>query len=143
MNGFRHIIPIEVRFRDLDALGHVNNATYLTYAETARVKYLVDVGLVTFPIRSWQSLNLILAHLSCNYIKPIQLGQQVMIGSRVREMKRSSFHLQYRIEADGELAAEGHAVMVYYDYAAQQSQPIPADIRTTIETFENGANHST
>lgn len=45
LDGFRHCVTIDIRFADLDAMGHVNNAVYLTYMETARLRYALELGL--------------------------------------------------------------------------------------------------
>ncbi len=135
MNGFRHVIPIEVRFQDLDALGHVNNTVYLIYSETGRLSYLANLGFA-LPITNWPSFSFIMAHTSCDFRKPVLHGQKVAVGTRVTEIKRSSMRLDYRIEADGELAAEGYAILVHYDHVAKCASPVPPDIRAKIEAFE-------
>jgi len=137
VQDFRHVCPIEVRFKDLDVLGHVNNAVVLTYAETARVRYAIDLGLHSLQ-DSWRNLSFILAHISCNFKRPIFYGQAVMVGTRLVEIKRSSLKLAYCIEADSELVAEGDAILVYYDYVAKQSMPIPVEMRAKVEAFEQG-----
>ncbi len=134
MEGYRHLTSIEMRFRDLDALGHVNNVTYLTYVETARFRYFVDVGLAS--TGDGLQIPYIVAHVSCDFKRPIFLGQQVVVGTRVNEMGRSSIRMGFRIEADGALAAEGEAVIVSYDYEANQSTPVEETVRTRIEAFE-------
>lgn len=135
MHNFRHVIPIEVRFRDLDVFGHVNNGVIFTYVETARIRYLVDVG-VRSPQTGWNDLAFILAHINCDFRKPIFYGQHVEVGSRIVEIKRSSMRLAHRIEADGGLAAEGDGVLVHYNYATQSSMSISGEMRAKIEAFE-------
>ncbi len=135
MQGFRHVIPIEVRFRDLDVLGHVNNGTIITFFETARVRYWFDAGLYSLQA-GWKDLTFILAHLNCDFRKPVFYGQRVEVGSRVSEIKRSSLKVEQRLEADGKLAAEGHVILVYYDYAANRSLQIPSELRAIIQAFE-------
>jgi acyl-CoA thioester hydrolase len=135
MRNFRHVTPIEVRFRDLDAFGHVNNGVFFTYIETARIRYLVDVG-VRSPQKGWNDLAFILAHINCDFRRPIFYDQRVEVGSRIVEIKQSSMRLAHRIEADGELAAEGDGVLVHYDYATQSSMPISAEMRAKIAAFE-------
>ena len=137
MEGFRHVIPIEVRFRDIDVFGHVNNAVVFTYIETGRIRYLVDVGIRS-PRAGWNDLAFILAHIDCDFRRPILYGQRVEVGSRIVEIKRSSLKLEHRLEADGELAAEGHGILVHYDYAAQSSTLISPEMRARIEAFEQG-----
>ncbi len=136
MDGFRHVVPIEVRFHDLDALGHVNNTVYLVYAETGRLSYLAELGF-TLPITHWSDFTLIVVHTSCDFKKPILYGQKVAVGTHVTAINRSSMRLDYRIESEGKLAAEGYAIVVYYDHASNCAKPIPQEMRTKIEAFEN------
>ncbi len=135
MEGFQHIHPITVRFKDIDALGHVNNAVMLTYVETARVPYMVTLG-VRSPRAGIGDVAFIVAHLSCDFRRPILYGQHVEVGTRVERVGKSSMRLEHRVETDGELAAEGHCVLVYYDYAADHSIPITPEMVSKIESFE-------
>jgi acyl-CoA thioester hydrolase len=136
MHGFHHITPIEVRFRDLDVFGHVNNGVIFTYVETARVRYIAEVG-IRLPQTGWHALSFILAHINCNFRRPIFYGQKVEVGSRIVEIGRSSFKLEHRVEAEGELAAEGYGVIVHYDYSAGRSVPLSDELRAKIEVFED------
>ena len=137
MEGFRHVIPITVRFRDIDAMGHVNNAVFFTYLETARVDYMRNV---VFRIKSHEvgKVGLILAQISCQFKAPIFHGQKVEVGTRVVEMRNSSFILEHRIEADGQLAALSEAVVVHYDYETGKSVRIPDELRARVRAFESG-----
>ncbi len=136
MEGFCYVVSIEVRFRDLDVFGHVNNAVIFTYLETARIRYFVDLGLRS-PHAGRNDVAFILAHTNNNFRKPIFYRQAVEIGTRVTEIKRSSIKLEHRIEVDGELAADGYSILVYYDYANNRSLAVPPEMRAKIETFEN------
>lgn len=135
MEGFRHVVPIAVRFRDIDAMGHVNNAVFFTYMETARVDYMRNVVFRTRG-RDLAEVGLILAQISCQFKAPIFYEQLVEVGTRVTEMRNSSFWLEHRVEADGQLAALAEAVVVHYDYQAAKSVRIPDEIRARVETFE-------
>ncbi|MCK6625767.1 MAG: acyl-CoA thioesterase [Anaerolineae bacterium] len=138
MDGFRHITPIEVRFRDLDVFGHVNNGVIFTYIETARIRYLVDVDIRS-PQAGWNDIAFILAHINCDFRQPIFYGQRVEVGSRIVEIGRTSMRLAHRVEVDGKLAAEGDGILVHYDYPNQRSTPISAEMRAKIEAFEQGS----
>ena len=135
MDGFRQVTPINVRFRDLDMFGHVNNTVILTYVETARVQYLVNLDIRPKQA-NWQDVAFILAHISCDFRKPIFYGQRVEVGSRVSKIGRASLRMVHRVEADGELAAEVLDVLVHYDYPAARSIPVSAEMRTKISAFE-------
>ena len=135
MEGFRHVTPITVRFRDIDAMGHVNNAVFFTYLETARVEYIRSVVLLT-KSRNLPEAGVILAEISCQFKVPIFFGQAVEVGTRVAEMRNSSILIDQHIEADGQLAATARAVVVRYDYQAGTSVRIPDEMRARIGAFE-------
>ena len=135
MERFRHVTPISVRFRDIDAMGHVNNAVFFTYLETARVEYIRDVVLQT-KSRNLPEAGVILAEISCQFKIPIFYGQAVEVGTRVAEMRNSSILIDQHIEADGQLAATARAVVVHYDYQTGKSVRIPDDMRARVEAFE-------
>ena len=135
MNGYHHQLSIEVRFKDLDVFGHVNNGVVFTYVETARLRYLIDLGLRS-PHANWQGVAFILAHINCDFRRPIFYEQQVKVGTRITEIKRSSLRLEHRIEADGQLAAEGYGILVHYDYNTAQTISVTPEMRAKIEAYE-------
>jgi len=131
-------LPLEVRFRDVDALGHVNNAVYFTYMEQARVGYMRALGL------AWerpQDIAFIIAEATCRYKAPVPFGLPLVVRVRVAEIRTSSFLMDYSIEerGTGRVMAVGRTVNVVYDYAAGKSYPMPAAWRAKIEAFEKGA----
>jgi acyl-CoA thioester hydrolase len=135
MDGFRHVYPINVRFKDIDALGHVNNAVVFTYIETARVPYIAALGIRSTEL-SINDISFIVAHINCDFRRPIFYGQKVEVGTRVTNAGRSSMRLEHRIEADGNLAAEGYCILVHYDYRSDRSIPLSAEVLAKIEAFE-------
>lgn len=132
---YRFAVEEEVRFRDLDALGHVNNAVYLTYFEHARVGYFRHLGLVPQAVTGW---SFILAEARCTYRSPARLGERLRIATGVTEMGRSSFRMGYCIThaGDGRLIATGDTVLVAYDYQAQRPVPVPGAARHLIAQWE-------
>jgi acyl-CoA thioester hydrolase len=126
----RFAIPIEVRFRDLDALGHVNNAVYLTYVESARVAYWLHVTGRT----GLAAVDFILARAEVDYRSPVVFGETLEVAVRAVSMRRSSLVLEFALteRASGRRVAESRNVVVHYDYAAQKPQPIPKEIRERI-----------
>jgi acyl-CoA thioester hydrolase len=136
-------MPIDVRFRDVDVMGHVNNAVFFTYMETARVEYVRRGILRESRIRSFKDdMGLILARIACDFKAPIYYGQRVEVGTRVVEIGNASLTIEQRIEADGELAALGQAIVVHYDYGQGKSVRIPDDVRARIQAFEAGEDAS-
>ena len=86
--------PVEMRFRDLDALGHVNNAVFLTYLESARLAWWTRVSRRADLAR----LGMILARTEIDYRSPAVFGDRLVVGVRCASLKRSSFVLELRIE---------------------------------------------
>jgi acyl-CoA thioester hydrolase len=131
VDGFPFVYRENVRFRDLDGMGHVNNAVFLTYMESARIAYLTELGAGSNP-----QGNLILARVEVDFRSPVAFGEQVAVGVRPSRLGTKSFELQYEVRADGRLAAEGRSVLVGYDYARGESVEIPAEWREWLATSE-------
>ncbi len=136
MADFRFFHPIEVRYADIDAQGHVNNVVYFTYMEQARARYLEHLGL--WDGRDFHALGIILAEASCTYRAPIRYGQRVQVGVRATRLGRRSFDLEYVVrDADsGQDMASGRTVAVAYDYRRGETIAIPEVWRRTIEAFD-------
>jgi acyl-CoA thioester hydrolase len=141
MDNFRHSIAIPVRFADLDALGHLNNAKYATYIEQARIEYVREVcGWQG----DWHTLGMILAKIVIDFKAPVMYGDVVEVQTRCARMGGKSFDLEYiitrRTEAaeTASLAATANTVMVAYDYALQQSIQVPEAWRSRIAAYEAG-----
>ena len=134
--GFQFFHPIEVRYRDVDAQRHVNSATYFTYMEQARAKYLQALGL--WSGEDFDAIGIILAEQSCTYRKAFRYGQVVEVGVRVSRLGRKSFEVSYslREQASGEEYARGRTVLVAYDYRRGQSVPIPEAWRQILARHE-------
>lgn len=123
--------PVEIRFSDIDAMGHVNNAVYFTYFEEAR-KNLFFKYLAT---GERPSFNFILAKSTCSYKAPLLLTDRALIEIWVGEVGNKSFEFVYRIKdaRDGSRTfAEGESVMVSYDYKAGRSVEIPDYMREKL-----------
>jgi acyl-CoA thioester hydrolase len=131
---FRFSTTLEVRWRDVDALNHVNNAVYFTYLEQARLRYLRELG---FAPTNPTDVGIIIAEAGCQFKSPLRLGEQVTIRIRASELRRSSFVFEYRIEGEDErLAATARTVQVCYDYGRQEPILIPAQWREAFVAYE-------
>jgi acyl-CoA thioester hydrolase len=131
----RHRTPIQVRFRDTDAFGHVNNAVFFTYIELARVRYLLDV---LEPAQPFDRLPLILARVELDFRSPIMFGEEVEVTTRVDRIGRSSIAMSHRMTAgpDQRLVGEAESVLVTYDYAQSKPMPVPDEWRPRIAAHE-------
>ena len=134
---------LEVRFRDCDPMGHVNNAVYLTYLEQTRFNHWRSLwGFGTPPAPSLVEGQLppgrpgvILARVECDYKRPATYGETLDVRLTVGEIGRSSFRYEYEIvDGEGRTVMTAKTVQVMYDYAAGKPVPIPDDIRLLLTT---------
>ena len=138
---FAHRREIEVRFADTDAMGHVNNAVYLTYCETARIAYWADVTGDPVRLGSAGAESLILAEARITYRAPAFHGETITIETRASRIGRSSFTLEHRLTArvgDGpaRLVAVSVSILVRFDYTNDRPVAISTQHRRAIEAFE-------
>ena len=125
--------PIEVRFRDMDALGHVNNAVYLTYIENARIGYLREV----LGIESLDDLLVIVAKVNIDFRSRATLGESLEVGTRVSRIGTKSFDVEHEIQGpDGRLVARAETTLVTFDYRGDSTMPVPDLWRERIEAYE-------
>lgn len=123
---------VDVRFRDIDAMGHVNNAVYATYAEQARVNYFRDVV-----DRDLSAVGSVLATIEIDYRRPIEIDDgPLTVVVDVPDLGESSIPMTYDVYTDdGDLAAEIESVQVAVDPETGSSRPIPEDWREAIESY--------
>jgi acyl-CoA thioester hydrolase len=117
-----------VRFRDLDPMGHVNNAVFLTYLEQARVAFFSDKGAAT----GLEDMNMIIARVEIDFKAPVRLGQEVEVSVRASRFGTKSFDLDYELRVEGELVAVAKSVQVAYDYNRREPVPVPAEWREKL-----------
>lgn len=131
---FKFLLPIKVIFRDLDGMRHVNHAVYLSYAEAARSEYWIRVT----GIQNIDEFDFVLAELTARYRASAQLHDELIVGCRVTELRRSSFLMEHEIRNanTAQLVFEMTSVQVMFDYAQSKSMPISDLRRKQIEDFE-------
>jgi acyl-CoA thioester hydrolase len=122
VDGFAFVHRDTVRFRDVDAWGHVNNAVYLTYCEDARMAYLAHLGLV----RSVEDAQMILARAEIDFRSPTRVGEPIEVGVRPGRLGTKSFVLEYELRAPDRVVAQSTSVLVAYDYTRGEAVRVPA-----------------
>jgi acyl-CoA thioester hydrolase len=138
---FGHRVDVDVRFADTDAMGHVNNAVYLTYCEMARIRYWTDVTGEPVSAGHEGAESLILAEARITYRAPVFHTELVTVETRATHIGRSSFLLEHRLTARGpggspHLVATSDSVMVRYDYRTDRPAPLNDAAIEAIEAFE-------
>ena len=135
LNDFHYKTTLQIRFADIDAFGHVNNAVYLTYFEIARSSYWTEV--VQW---DWETMGIIIGRAEINFIKPINLNDQVLAYVRTSRIGNSSFDLEYVLvkvnNGVEEVCTTGSTVCIAFDYSQNQSSAIPEAQKLKMITFE-------
>ena len=122
---------IEVRFRDIDAMGHVNNAVYATYIEQARTTYFRDVLDADI-----SALPTVLASLSIDFRRPVELTDgAVTVELGIDELGTSSVTMTHEVRTADEVVAEAEATLVSLDPDSGKPTPIPDEHRSAIESY--------
>lgn len=132
LSAFAHKVPVEIRFNDIDILGHVNNTVYFSFYDTGKAWYFKDI--VDWDI-DWKVVETVIANIECTYIKPLMFGENIIVGTLCEELHDRSFHLlQVIADSDsGEIKSACRTVMVSFDPETQKSAPMPARWRRALE----------
>jgi acyl-CoA thioester hydrolase len=131
--GFKYSCPIEVRFRDCDPMGHVNNAVYLTYLEVARFAYWRDV----WGGQQWGDVKFIMARVEIDYKAPAEHRDVLDIRLGITSFGRTSFVFEYDVRDQRQrLVAIARTVQVMYDYANSKSVVVPQEFRDRVVAYE-------
>lgn len=136
---FKFSTIVTVRFGDMDAMGHVNNAKYLTYFEEARLAYYMN--LFQYHAGDVKKLNFILAEANVKFRSPVKAGERLEAFIRVSEFGTKSFRMEYQLlnAATRKRVAEGITVQVMYDYEKGVTIPVPEDVKKKILEFEHNS----
>lgn len=138
LSGFRYRTFIQIRFKDVDKMGHVNNANHLTYFELARMGYFREV--INEPI-DWSRDGIILARAEIDYRLPVLMDDDVRVWCRIGKLGKTSFDFIYAMTAvrhDTEvILAEGRSVQVCFNYESNKTVEIPSSWRRKVLEYED------
>lgn len=138
LSDYFSITVLPVQWGDQDAFGHVNNTVYFRWFESARIE-LLDM-FQTSVTMSGTGLGPILASIKCDYRRQVRFPDTVYIGSAITRIGKSSADINHAVfsQQQEQIVAEGHSVIVIYDYSEQRPTRIPADVRRCFEESMNG-----
>lgn len=134
---FSVVFDLSPRFRDTDAMGHINNAVYVTYLEVARQEYWKRLS----DVQDYRRVPFILANVAIDFRSEALVNELLEIATRCEWIGTRSFAFAYEIreKASRRLVVEATTVQVCYDYDARRSVTMPAELRRQIEGFEGRA----
>ena len=137
MDGYPFDCRIQVRWRDVDALGHVNNATIVTYLETARTELWRE------RFGGGSEIPFVVARVEVTYRRQIRLDDEVRVGLRVADLRGARYTFEYRVEAGGELAAQASTLMAHVRPGEVRPCRIPADLGLQLASLAGESNPAT
>ncbi len=131
------VAPLRPRFRDTDAMGHINNAVYVTYLEVARQEYWRGFR----DDEDYRVVPFILARVEIDFRSEALMRETLELCIRCSYVGTKSFGFEYEIReaTSGRLVVRANSVQVFYDYERKQSIPCPVEMRERLETFEGRA----
>lgn len=133
-SAYTVVHEIAPRFRDTDAMGHLNNAVYVTYLEVARQVYWARLDRTA----DYRRVPFILAHVRIDFRSEALVNEVLEVGIRLEWIGAKSFAFVYEIweEMTGRTVVEASTVQVCYDYDTRRTLPMPEALRRALEAFE-------
>ena len=134
---FPVVLSQDLVWGDMDAFQHLNNTVYFRYFEDVRMAYFNQIGIMDF-MRD-NNKGPIVASTSCNFKAPLQYPDQLSIAARVTDIEAKKFCMKYLVFSHklNKIAADGEALIVYFDYTERNSCKIPDKIIQQIHKQEN------
>ena len=132
--AFKDILPIQVRFSDVDMMGHVSNTVYQNYYDSGKVHYFDKV----LPDMDFVNIGVVGASVKIDYLKPIYMKTRILVETRIAVLGHKSITMEHCLvdENSGELLSTCSVVLVCYDLKEKKSIPIPDHWRNNIMQYE-------
>lgn len=136
LKEFAHHLPVQLRFNDIDILGHLNNIVYFSLFDLAKARYL---EAVQHGKQDWQKVECVIGNVNCTYLQQVRFGDNVAVATRVVRIGDRSFTLRQALyNADTEAV---HAVcdttMVCFDPDTGTSAPMRPALRQALESEQS------
>ncbi len=131
---FRHTLPIQLRFNDVDKFGHVNNTVYFSFYDLGKTEYFASVC----PGVNWEKEGIVVVHIEANFVSQIFGSDQVAVQTAVTKIGTTSFHLTQRVIdiKTEEVKCICTSIMVLYDLENHVSKPLSQDWISAICSYE-------
>lgn len=131
LSEFSHVVPLQIRFNDIDILGHLNNTVYFGFFDTGKAYFFREIkgGRI-----DWKKVETVIANVDCAYVAPIYFGEKIEVRTRCMSVHEKSFRLQQVIveSETGQLKAAAETVMVSFNPETQKSIPMPQHLREEL-----------
>lgn len=124
---------IQVRFRDCDMMGHVNNAVYLSYFEQARMHYFEQLIGADW---DYKKDGILLVKNEVEYLKPVILHDVPEIFVHLVEIGEKSFTFGYEVQVSGEIRSKGISKLVCFDFESKKSVKVYPRMKTAFQKLK-------
>lgn len=131
---FKHVMPIQIRFSDVDLYGHMNNNAYFSLYDLAKTSYFRDV----FGMEEWNKFAVVVANINADFLAPVFFSDELIIETAVIHIGNKSLTLLQRAtnKASGVLKCQCRTVLVGYDIATKEPVALPKDYKEAICLYE-------
>jgi len=132
---FKTTLPIQIRFNDIDAMGHINNNIYFSYFDLGKTSYFDKIRPAAV---SWTDGLMVVAHIEVDFLSPIYYKEKIAVDTKIIKLgdKSGVFLQQIRNVKNGDVKCRCQSIFVTYDAQTQSSMPIPVDWRNAISKYE-------
>ena len=132
--SFPHRMNAQLRFNDIDILGHLNNTVYFSLYDMGKARYMESAGLRP---KGQSRPDTVIADIHCAYLKPILFDDSIDVLTRCSHIGEKSYTLeQMLVDKDDEVRSVCRTVMVYIDHESLRPAPIPEEYIKKIKNFE-------
>ena len=129
---FLHPLDIDVKWGELDMLGHLNNVVFIRYFESSRIHVMMQSGI--WDLFAKQGLSVVLAKIDCNFLAPVHFPDKIQAQCALVSVGNSSIVVEHQLisKKTNQLVAHGQGVMVCFDFKKQTSAQIPAELKQIL-----------
>lgn len=131
---FRHVLPVQIRFSDVDQYGHMNNSAYFSLYDLAKTSYMNEV----LADKDWKGLGVVVANINADFLAPVFFSDELVIETTVVHLGHKSFTLLQRAynKASGVLKCQCRTVMVGYDILTKEPVDLPVAFKDAVCAYE-------
>ncbi len=130
---FKHILPLQIRFNDIDMMGHVNNAVIMEFFDYGKMHYFEQMGIKV----EQEDITIVIVHYETDFCGQIFLNSSTEVRTKVERIGQKSLHVLQHIVSDGQLKAVCRTVMSGYNRITKSSEFIPEEMKKAIVSYEN------
>lgn len=130
---FKHKLPLQLRFNDIDMMGHVNNAVIMEFFDYGKMKYFEQLGIKV----EQEDITIVIVHYEADFSGQIFLDSTTQVWTKVEKIGQKSLHVLQHIVSDGQLKAVCKTVMSGYNRITKTSDLIPEKLKKAINDYEN------